>query len=68
MVKILGWKCTFVSPEHSAWTNVAEESNLPSQITEKGLQKGPEGSLVPMTVDKHSHNVNVSHNVRTSTT
>lgn len=46
-----------VSPEHLARTNVAEESNLPSQITQKGLRKGSKGSPVPMTLVKLSHNV-----------
>lgn len=36
---------------------MAEESNLPSQITQKGLRKGSEGSPVPMTLVKLSHNV-----------
>lgn len=63
MVKILGWKCMFVllSIHHEL---CVEKSNLPSQITGKGFQKGPEGCLVPMTVDKLSHNMVL----RTSTT
>lgn len=35
----------------------AEDCNLPSQITAKGLLQDPEGNLVPMTEDKLSHNV-----------
>lgn len=54
-----------VSPEYLAKTNVTEMSNLPGQITQKGLQKGSKGSPVPMTSAKLSHNVALQKLVQT---